>query len=168
MPRSIPTNWMTWNLPSLAYQTIMLRQEKTVTALTYQIILIFVDGLQNQRMRTENYRTAHASSIHPLWSKLLLCIPTVWSKLLFWKIFYLQDSKQPQRNRRIWTTNIKHFKITCQFDLNTRPGTMENAGKFNFKLNQQGLNKTLIANLFETASILQRSMNSQLCGTTVS
>jgi hypothetical protein len=104
MPRSIPTSWMTWNLPSLAYQTMMLRQENTDTALTYQIILIFVASLQNKRRRIENYRTAHESSIHPLRYKLLLlCIPTVWSKLIFW----IQDSKQPQHNSRLWTTNIK-------------------------------------------------------------
>jgi len=48
MPRSIPTSWMTWNLPSLAYQTIMLHQKNTDTALTYQIIIIFVVGLQKR------------------------------------------------------------------------------------------------------------------------
>ena len=39
---------------------------------------------------------------------------------------------------------------------------MENAVKFNLKLNQQGLNKTFIANLFKTVSILQSFMNSHI------
>jgi hypothetical protein len=72
MPRSIPTSWMTWNLPSLAYQTNMLRQENTENALTYQIILIFVDGLQNKRMRNETSQNCSQIIISPFVVQIII------------------------------------------------------------------------------------------------
>jgi len=64
-------------------------------------------------------------NINALQSRLLLWIATVCSKLIFQKISDLRSSEAAVRWKMHATTNIKHYKMTCRFELDIGLGKTE-------------------------------------------
>jgi len=71
------------------------------------------------------YICALYCNIHALQSRLLLWIATVWSKLIGQKISDLRSSEAAIRWKMQATTNIKHYKMTCRFELDIGLGKTE-------------------------------------------